>query len=153
MDELCQLSYEFKAELTVIACERMVRNRVPKEVCTWCLRDFGVGEEGIIAGEETVAPSHPLMDPSEKRFNGRTTQVTFHEGWKETVAQRVSNESMASSGKMLHQLKSLHEIVARMEKKGGGGGGGPSGGGSSLEKRMDSLEAKLDKLIELQLGK
>ena len=84
--------------------------------------------EGIIAGEETVAPSHPLMDPSEKRFNGRTTQVTFHEGWKETVAQRVSNESMASSGKMLHQLKSLHEI-ARMEKKGGGGGGGPSGGG------------------------
>ena len=69
------------------------------------------------------------------------------------VAQRVSNEGMASSGKMFDQLKSLHEIVARMEKKGGGGGGGPSGGGSSLEKRMDSLEAKLDKLIELQLGK
>ena len=42
MDELCQLSYEFKTELMVIACERMVRNRVPKEVCTWCLRDFAV---------------------------------------------------------------------------------------------------------------
>ena len=54
---------------------------------------------------------------------------------------------------MFDQIKSLHEIVARMEKKGGGGGGGPSGEGSSLEKRMDSLEAKLDKLIELQLGK
>ena len=153
MDELCQLSYEFKTELMVIACERMVRNRVPKEVCTWCLRDFGVGEEGIIEGEETVGLSNLSNDPSEKRFHGRTTQVKFHKGWKETVAQRVSNEGMASSGKMFDQLKSLHEIVARMEKKGGGGGGGPSGGGSSLEKRMDCLEAKLDKLIELQLGK
>ena len=78
MDELCQLSYEFKTELMVIACERMVRNRVPKEVCTWCLRDFGVGEEGIIEGEETVDLSNLSNDPSEKRFHGRTTQVKFH---------------------------------------------------------------------------
>ena len=56
------------------------------------------------------------MDPSEKQFHGRTTQVKFHKGWKETVAQRVSNEGMASSGKMFDQLKSLR-IVARMEKK------------------------------------
>ena len=61
---------------------------------------------------------------------------------------------------MFDQLKSLHEIVARMEKSGAGSSGSSGGGssiggssGGSLEKRMDSLEAKLDKLIELQLAK
>ena len=39
---------------------------------------------GCIEGEETVGLSHPSMDPSEKRFHGRTTQVKFHKGWKET---------------------------------------------------------------------
>jgi hypothetical protein len=104
-----------------------------------------------------------VFSESEKRFNGRTTRVTFHPHWKETIATRVSNEGIASSGKMFDQLKSLHEIVARMEKSGAGSSGssgssigGSSIGGSSggsLEKRMDSLEAKLDKLIELQLAK
>jgi hyperpolarization activated cyclic nucleotide-gated potassium channel 2 len=159
MEELCQLSYEFKAELTVIACERMIRNRVPKEVCVWCLRDFGLGDDGIIMGEEQI-PSASVFSESEKRFNGRTTRVTFHPHWKETIATRVSNEGIASSGKMFDQLKSLHEIVARMEKSGAGSSGSSIGGssiggssGGSLEKRMDSLEAKLDKLIELQLAK
>jgi hyperpolarization activated cyclic nucleotide-gated potassium channel 2 len=154
MEELCQLSYEFKAELTVIACERMIRNRVPKEVCVWCLRDFGLGDDGIIMGEEQI-PSASVFSESEKRFNGRTTRVTFHPHWKETIATRVSNEGIASSGKMFDQLKSLHEIVARMEKSGAGSSGSSGGdsSGGSLEKRMDSLEAKLDKLIELQLAK
>ena len=37
MDELCQLSYEFKAQLMVIACERMVatgfRRRFARGAC------------------------------------------------------------------------------------------------------------------------
>jgi hypothetical protein len=42
-----------------------------------------------------------------------------------------------------------------MEKSGAGSSGSSIGAssGGSLEKRMDSLEAKLDKLIELQLAK
>jgi hypothetical protein len=120
----------------------------------WCLRDFGLGDDGIIMGEEQI-PSASVFSESEKRFNGRTTRVTFHPHWKETIATRVSNEGIASSGKMFDQLKSLHEIVARMEKSGAGSSGSSIGGssGGSLEKRMDSLEAKLDKLIELQLAK
>ena len=52
MSDLCQLSFEFKAKLCIIAFERMRRNRTSREIVECCAREFGLDPDDFVAGTE-----------------------------------------------------------------------------------------------------
>jgi CRP-like cAMP-binding protein len=66
MLDLCQLSFEFKAKLSIIAFERMRRNRVSREIVECCAREFGLDPDELIAGTERAGrrrgPAHRAVD-------------------------------------------------------------------------------------------
>lgn len=177
MEELCQLSSEFKAELMTVALERMRRNRVALDMSQWILREMGLDPNDILTGEEKVHDT----EASAKTFLGRTTQVKYVPMWKEVLLERVRNSAVASVPKIFSAVKKLGEQaddngkrIKAMEQKLGGGGGGAGAAGAAVgvsgntaagaeghpghpqlrleavEQRLRSLEDKLDTLIALQ---
>ena len=59
MSDLCQLSFEFKAKLCIIAFERMRRNRTSREIVEYCAREFGLDPDDFVAGTERAGDDDP----------------------------------------------------------------------------------------------
>ena len=107
MTELCQLSFEFKAKLAIIAFERMRRNRMSREIVEYCAREFGLDPEEFIVGTEKAEADEEDKDVDgnfvrsvSTRYNGATHRVVFVNEWKTLVVDRVCNSLVASVGKI-----------------------------------------------------
>jgi len=103
MEELCQLSFEFKAELMTIAFERMRRNRIKLEMCQWIVREMGLDPSDLLMGEELV--SSDLADTH--RYAGRSSQVKYAPLWEEMVLERVRSSTLASVPKIFTAVQRL----------------------------------------------
>jgi hypothetical protein len=136
MADLCQLSFEFKAKLCIIAFERMRRNRTAREIVEYCAREFGLDPDDFIAGTERADDGEdPHVARSiSTRYNGATRQVVFVEDWKTLVVDRVVHSMVATLPKIFQSLRSVGANVETVANKlyemdrGASGSGSPSSG-------------------------
>ena len=179
MIDLCQLSFEFKAKLSIIAFERMRRNRVAREIVEFCAREFGLDPDELIAGTERADKDEDphIARSISARYNGATRQVVFVEHWKTVVVDRICSSMVATVPKIFtklgHVQASLDAMAHKLDATAGGpsrgasGSGSPSSGdlktesqsprfsGSSsasqedVNRRLAALEDKMDALIKL----
>ena len=132
MTELCQLSFEFKAKLAIIAFERMRRNRVAREIVEYCAREFGLDPDEFILGTELAESddgcqgdgggnadnAQPVLRTSSTRYNGATRRVVFTRGWKTLVVDRVENHSaVATIPKMFTKLANVQHNVENIFRR------------------------------------
>ena len=136
MADLCQLSFEFKAKLCIIAFERMRRNRTSREIVECCAREFGLDPDDFVAGTERADDGEdPHVARSiSTRYNGATRQVVFVEDWKTLVVDRVVHSMVATLPKIFHSLRRVGANVETVANKlyemdrGASGSGSPSSG-------------------------
>ena len=136
MQELCQLSFEFKAELTIIAMERMRRYRVPREVCEFAIMEFGLEASELIEGVEEIDPeeddaglasapstmhaglaSAPSIVRSSSAFLRRKTRLVFTQKWKKIVYDRMTSTAVASLPKIFSGLVSMEEQLGNIQER------------------------------------
>ena len=146
MVDLCQLSFEFKAKLSIIAFERMRRNRVSREIVECCAREFGLDPDELIAGTERADDGEdPHVARSiSTRYNGATRQVVFVEDWKTLVVDRVCSSMVATIPKIFQSIGHVQANVELVVNKlyamdRASGSGSPSSGDQQTESHSPRL--------------
>ena len=170
MNELCQLSFEFKAELMIIALERMRRSKVNPEVVGFALREFGLDPNEIIA-ESGEGEVEEVGEVGGRVTLGRLSddvreQVKYVHHWKELVCERVGNSAVASVPKIFQSIKHVDKHISAIEDRlealdgkqaarnprfsRGESASSPEGPpGATVSARLDALETKMDLLLKL----
>ena len=140
MLDLCQLSFEFKAKLSIIAFERMRRNRVSRDIVECCAREFGLDPDELIAGTERADDGEDphIARSISTRYNGATRQVVFVEDWKTMVVDRVCSSMVATIPKIFQSIGHVQANVELVVNKlyamdRASGSGSPSSGDHQTE--------------------
>ena len=142
MMDLCQLSFEFKAKLSIIAFERMRRNRVDREVVEFCASEFGLDPDELVAGTERADEGEDphVAQSMSARYNGATRRVGFVEHWKALVVDRICSSMVATVPKIFQRLghvqANMELVVNKLNESDQGAFG--SGGGSSGDLKTES---------------
>lgn len=146
MLDLCQLSFEFKAKLSIIAFERMRRNRVSRDIVECCAREFGLDPDELIAGTERADDGEDphIARSISTRYNGATRQVVFVEDWKTMVVDRVCSSMVATIPKIFQSIGHVQANVELVVNKlyamdRASGSGSPSSGDHQTESHSPRL--------------
>ena len=166
MNELCQLSSEFKAELMIIAMERIRRSKMNREVAGFALREFGLDPNEVIVGSDQGEFQEVDGRVILRSLSDLGEPVKYVDDWKELVSERVGLSVVASMPKILQSIKHLDKHISVIEdrvealdgKKAAqsstfsrGKLASPSEDphGATVSARLEALETKMDLLLKL----
>ena len=166
MNELCQLSSEFKAELMIIAMERIRRSKMNREVAGFALREFGLDPNEVIVGSDQGEFQEVEGRVILRSLSDLGEPVEYVDDWKELVSERVGLSVVASMPKILQSIKHLDKHISVIEdrvealdgKKAAqsstfsrGKLASPSEDphGATVSARLEALETKMDLLLKL----
>ena len=166
MNELCQLSSEFKAELMIIAMERIRRSKMNREVAGFALREFGLDPNEVIVGSDQGEFQEVEGRVILRSLSDLGEPVEYVDDWKELVSEQVGLSVVASMPKILQSIKHLDKHISVIEdrvealdgKKAAqsstfsrGKLASPSEDphGATVSARLEALETKMDLLLKL----
>ena len=148
--ELEDMNPGFRAELMLIAFERMRRNRLAREKVEDCMRELAINPADIVAGVEKC-------DAGGVHLLGRTTRVTYVQKWRQVVKD---HEKAKRAMRARVKLGATTAASPGRTRNGGWEGSGARSGHDpdavdvrGLTDRISALEHKIDRLIAYEHSK